>query len=85
MNWKIYITDRAEKQIRKSPKRYAERIKNTIDAIEINPFTGDIEKLSGEKNAWRRRIGPYRIFYEIHIVRKIIYIFDIRRRTSSTY
>ncbi|MBU1160067.1 type II toxin-antitoxin system RelE/ParE family toxin [Patescibacteria group bacterium] len=85
MNWKIYITDRAKKQIRKLPERYAERIKNTVDTIEINPFIGDIEKLSGEENVWRRRVGPYRIFYEICSARKIIYIFEVKRRTSSTY
>ncbi len=85
MNWKIYITARVEKQIRKLPKSYIERIGIAIDAMESNPFTGDIEKLDGKENIWRRRIGSYRIFYEINNTRKIVYIFSIKRRTSSTY
>lgn len=85
MNWKIYITARAEKQIRKLPKSYIERIGIAIDAMESSPFTGDIEKLDGKENIWRRRIGSYRIFYEVDNLRKIIQVFSIKRRTSNTY
>ncbi len=85
MSWRIYITDRAEKQIRKLPKNYAERIKNVINAMELNPFVGDIEKLSGGENVWRRRIGPYRILYEISVEKKLIYVFEVKRRASNTY
>ena len=85
MNWKIYATNRAEKQLKKLPKSDAERIEETIDAMALNPFSGDIEKLSGEDNAWRRRVGSYRILYEVNITKKIAYIIDIKRRTSSTY
>lgn len=85
MNWKIYITVRAEKQIKKLPKSYIERIGIAINGIESNPFIGDIEKLDGKENIWRRRIGSYRIFYEINNSRKIIYVFSVKRRTSNTY
>lgn len=85
MNWKIHITVRAEKQIRKLPKSYIERIRIAIDAIESNPFIGDIEKLDDKENIWRRRIGSYRIFYETDNSRKTVYIFDVKRRASSTY
>lgn len=85
MNWQIYVTDRAGKQLKKLPKYDAERIGKAIDDMELNPFNGDVEKLSGQENAWRRRVGSYRILYEIHIAKKIIYIVDVKRKTSSTY
>lgn len=85
MNWKIYVIDRVEKQLKKFPKNDFGRIKKAIDEMESEPFGGDIEKLSGQENAWRRRVGSYRIFYEIRIPKRIIYVFDIKRRTSSSY
>jgi hypothetical protein len=30
--------------------------------MALDPFGGDILKLEGESNRWRRRIGNYRIF-----------------------
>ena len=78
MNWQIYVTDRAGKQLKKLPKNDAERIRNAIDEMELNPFSGDIEKLSGYDDVWRRRVGSYRLLYEIHIAKRIIYIKDGR-------
>lgn len=85
MNWKIYISDRAGKQIKKIPKYYADKIKEIIDLMEFNPFFGDIEKMDNKENVWRKRFGSYRIFYEINNSEKNVYILDIKRRTSSTY
>jgi mRNA-degrading endonuclease RelE of RelBE toxin-antitoxin system len=33
--------------------------------MAIDPFAGDILKLQGEGNRWRRRVGNYRIFFSI--------------------
>lgn len=85
MCWTIVIGVQAEKQLRKFPTKDYERIRRVIDAMEIDPFFGDVNKLSGTENIWRRRIGNYRILYEINESRKLIYMSDIKRRTSSTY
>ena len=50
-----------------------------------NPQNGDIEKIAGEIHAWRRRIGNYRIVYEIDAKQRSVSINDIRRRTTSAY
>lgn len=56
----------------------------TVRDLPTNPFTGDVEKMEAER-VWRRRVGAYRIFYEIISTQKVIYVFNIKRRTSSTY
>ena len=56
-----------------------------ITEMEVNPFRGDIERLGGADNTWRRRIGSYRLIYEIGIKEKTIEIYEIARRTSKTY
>jgi mRNA-degrading endonuclease RelE of RelBE toxin-antitoxin system len=55
-----------------------------VQDLPANPFAGDIEKMEVE-GVWRRRVGVYRIFYEIISAQKVIYVFNIKRRTSSTY
>ena len=84
-NWKIEIREKAGKDAEKFPQKDKVRILQVIEAISLNPFSGDIGKMRGEENVWRRRIGVYRIFYEILPKDKVIYIFRIERRTSKTY
>ncbi len=45
------------------PQKDAERIFSVIPGLPDNPFSGDIQKMKGEENVWRRRIGAYRIRY----------------------
>lgn len=85
MNWRIAVAGRARKQLKRFPASDADRIKHSVDDMGENPFRGDIEKMSGQENVWRRRVGAYRIFYEVFSDQKIIRIFEITRRTSKTY
>ena len=71
--------------MRRLPRHEIERIERVIDAMETYPFGGDIVKLGGEENTWRRRVGNYRILFKIPSREKIIFIREVVRRTSSTY
>ncbi len=85
MNWGLIVDDFVKKQLKRIPRHDTRRLLIAINELVINPFAGDIEKMEGEKNTWRRRIGNYRIFYEIVSQDKIIYVFSVERRTSGTY
>ncbi|MBZ5538776.1 MAG: hypothetical protein LAO31_22755 [Acidobacteriia bacterium] len=50
-----------------------------------NPFMGDIVRLKGEPKTWRRRVGNYRIFFDVDPIFRIVDIVEITRRTSTTY
>lgn len=65
-NWELKIDSGVYKDLYKFPKNYADKILAIIFLLGNNPYAGDIEKIKGEENMWRRRIGAYRIFYEIH-------------------
>lgn len=84
-NWKVKVRERVYKDIEKFPQKDKERILQIFESFSFNPFAGDIEKMKGEENVWRRRVGAYRIFYEILPKEKVIYIFRAERRTSKTY
>jgi mRNA-degrading endonuclease RelE of RelBE toxin-antitoxin system len=54
-------------------------------ALKRIPHFGDVQKMKGEVNTWRRRIRAYRIFYKIKVAEKIILVFKLERRTSKSY
>lgn len=84
--WKLKIRDRIWKDLARIPRKDCESILEVIEnEIISNPYSGDIEKMKGEDNSWRRRVGSYRIFYEVIVKEKAIYIFRIERRSSNTY
>ena len=85
-NWKLKIRERIWKDIARFPRKDRRRIIKVIEKdLVLNPYSGDIERMKGEENCWRRRIGAYRIFYEIYPRKKIIYVYRVERRTSKTY
>jgi mRNA-degrading endonuclease RelE of RelBE toxin-antitoxin system len=44
-----------------------------------------IRRLKGQVSAWRRRVGNYRIVYDLHLEELRIVVAGIPRRTSTTY
>ena len=85
MNWKIHIPKSVTKRIKIFPLNDHKRIITILHEFEIDPWQGDIAKIKGEANLWRRRIGSYRIFYSPDVKLKIVQIKEIERRTSTTY
>jgi len=85
MNWEIKVAKRVAKEIKRIPKKDAKRLLFILEEFTNNPYKGDIQKISGENNAWRRRIGNYRIIYQIFPKQKCIEVLDVRRRTTTTY
>ena len=83
--WRAVVTSIAEKQLHRIQSEDRERVELVIIDMEENPFRGDIVKLGGGGNRWRRRIGNYRLIYNILYEERIVFIYDVRRRTSSTY
>lgn len=84
-NWDLQIDPGVFKVLRKIPKHDARVILAVIHLLPVDPYRGDIRKMKGEENTWRRRSGTYRIFYHIKNVEKKLLVFRIERRTSKTY
>jgi len=50
-----------------------------------DPFKGDVKFLRGLDGALRRRIGDWRVLYELDQEHKVIVITAVKRRGSNTY
>ena len=83
--WLLQIDPSVLKTLKKIPQNYTKRIVTTIEALPQDPFAGDIQKMKDEKNVWRRRIGEYRIFFELLPQENVIHVFHLERRTTTTY
>ncbi len=42
--------------------------------MQEDPFQGDIKRLKGQPTAWRRRVGNYRIIYDLYYEEKLIIV-----------
>jgi mRNA interferase RelE/StbE len=85
MNWNLQLTGPARKDFQKLPPKDQARIKTALVAMELDPFHGDIKRLIAKPSGWRRRVGNYRILYDVYFEQHLIVIAGIARRTSTTY
>jgi mRNA interferase RelE/StbE len=78
----IYCIDllrSAQKQLRRIPDKYQDRIISAIKSLAENPRPKSCIKLSA-RPAWRIRMGDYRIIYEINDEQTYILIIAIGHR-----
>jgi len=85
MNWSIIITEKAKKSLRKIPSSDYKKISNIIDKLKLNPFLPSAKKLKASTDVWRLRVGNYRIFLKLFPNEKVVFVFNVKRRTSITY
>lgn len=82
--YSVSLTRQAEKHFRKIPKNDRERLKTVLQQMTTSPLDGDLVKLSGH-DAYRRRVGNYRIIFSIFDTELTILVFDTVRRNEKTY
>ena len=66
MLYRIAWKPSAERAFRKLSRQSQDRIRPRIDALATNPRPDGVKKLEGDDNAWRIRVGEFRIVFEIH-------------------
>ncbi len=80
----IEFTKQALKDLQRVPKNYAVLILKKIKQLSIKPYDKalDVKKLQGIDNAYRLRIGDYRVIYEIENKKLLINVVKIQSRGS---
>ena len=63
--YQVLLSKAARKQLNPLPVFIRNKIVEDIAALADTPRPAGCKKLKGQKNAWRIRIGDYRIIYEI--------------------
>ncbi|MFJ4267313.1 type II toxin-antitoxin system RelE/ParE family toxin [Paenarthrobacter nicotinovorans] len=78
--YRVEFSTAAAKQIRKLEPPVRRKVLLAIVELETNPRPDGVKKLSAESNAWRIRIGDYRVLYEIHDDELVVIIFRAAHR-----
>jgi len=65
-NYRVEFSSPAAKVLVRLSRKLQERIGARIDDLATDPRSHGTEKLEGEDNKYRVRVGSYRIIYEIH-------------------
>jgi mRNA interferase RelE/StbE len=81
MEYSIFIERYAQKQLRKLDRAVIPEIKSAIAGLALNPRPVGYKKLKGE-DAYRIRVGNYRIIYEIDEKKIIIVVVSVGHRSS---
>jgi len=80
--YRVEFTPRAVRDFKALDKGIQARLGSRIDALATNPRPQGIEKLSGEDDLYRLRVGNYRILYQIHEQRLIVLVVGVGHRSE---
>jgi len=65
MRYQVLIPKSVRKELDRLPDDVTSRVLARLTGLETNPRPADAKKLKG-RDAWRIRVGDYRVIYEIH-------------------
>jgi mRNA interferase RelE/StbE len=85
MKFRLELATQARKQLDKLQSEDRARLIAALHQMCSDPYTGDIQRLKGHRFAWRRRVGNYRILYDLNPEIRLILIARIERRSTTTY
>lgn len=74
MSYRVELAPGVLKDLKKLELDVRKRIGKKLRDLEKDPRPSGCEKLSGAENVWRVRVGDYRILYEIHDQKLLVYV-----------
>ena len=84
MKWALQIGNRAKRQLRRLDPNERDAIDQAFSELCENPFRGDVKFLGGQ-GTLRRRVGDWRIIFELDHYKRVIRVIAVKRRGSNTY
>ena len=85
MTWGFEITKPAARDLRDVPRADLEHIDDAFEDMRSDPYHGDIKFLKGTNRTLRRRVGDWRILFDVHTDQRLFIILSVSRRSSKTY
>ena len=73
--YKVIVSKTASKELADLPTKVVNHIIPAIKRLEDDPRPSGCKKLKGGQEAWRIRIGDYRVIYTID---DVIHVVDVR-------
>ena len=87
--YRIEVAPAAERDLRALQRRLRtrdfERIQVAIDRLRDDPRPPGVRKIEGTQRAYRVRVGPYRIVYEVYDEQDLVLLLRVARRGKRVY
>lgn len=85
MNWSLNIAKPAQKKLARLLPKDQERIRFALELLRNDPYNADIKPLKKYHIGWDKRVGNWRILFDLYPDREHIDVVAIERRTTTTY
>jgi mRNA-degrading endonuclease RelE of RelBE toxin-antitoxin system len=89
MRYRVEVSDEAQKQLSKFPRKVRDRIEHAIDELEEKDDSqwSNVKALQGPqwKGRLRKRVGLYRIIFIKYPARGVVEISAILIKSKDTY
>ena len=81
-DYEVSFADQVLKQLRRLDKPVRLRIARKVQELSSDPRPPGSIPLKGESEAWRVRVGDYRIVYSINDGRLVVLVLSIAHRSE---
>ncbi|MES0835596.1 MULTISPECIES: type II toxin-antitoxin system RelE family toxin [Nocardiopsidaceae] len=79
-SYEVAFEDQALKQLAKLDKPVRMRIFRTVRELAVDPRPAGSIPLKGDTDAWRVRVGDYRVVYTVHDGRLLVLVLSVAHR-----
>jgi len=79
---RVFLSRKAAKALRETSSDVRRRLEEKISELSRTPYPAGCRKLRGAPNAYRLRVGDYRILYAT-LTKDEILVFKIARRETA--
>jgi mRNA interferase RelE/StbE len=85
MRWDLIISSPATRDLRHVPRSDLLRVDAALNSMRDEPYGGDTKVLRGGDGVFRRRVGVWRITFELRREQHLVVVLRVKRRSSKTY
>lgn len=87
--YRIEVAPAAERDLEKLKGRIRrqdfERLREAVNSLTAEPRPQGVRKIKSAEQAYRIRVGNYRVVYEVYDSDKLVLILQVVRRSETTY
>ncbi len=85
MTHRVELAPAAQRDLRRLPPDIRQRLQTAILSLAREPRPPGVRKIEGQENAYRARVGAFRIIYDGYDRDQLVLILRVSRRTERTY
>lgn len=85
MAHRVELAPAAERDLRRLPPEIRRRLQTAILPLAREPRPPGVRKIEGQENAYRVRVGAYRIIYDVYDSDQLVLVLRVSRRRERTY